>query len=141
MQLAGNHSSRVLKQTLIRFPEIISIVADFWDEYYDFEGVEVFKSERDYVEIDNTIFCHGWLSNAQSHRAYFKKNVVIGHIHKPTIHYAQNYKTDYRPEWAMSCGSFIDQNKIPAQYTASKFTQDRPSIGIVENGFPRLELL
>lgn len=132
-QLMGNHDIRVTKRIAEKMPEL----SEFFShrDFYDFKGVEVLDSDRDYLEIDGVVYVHGWLSKSIDHAKYFMKPVVHGHRHRPAIHF-ENPKL-----WAMDCGHVADIKSVPLNYTPSKFTKWTEACGEVINAKPRLHIL
>lgn len=131
-QILGNHDLRMAKRISERLPELEEIF-DF-RSLYIFSGVKTMKSDRDYLEIDGVVYCHGWLSKTIDHAKHFNKPTVHGHRHRPSIDVDG-------PLWSMDVGHMADEKTIPLSYTASKFTRWRMACGIVEDGSPRLILL
>lgn len=131
-QILGNHDVRLSKRISEKIPELASYfnVKDL----YKFQGVKVLSSDRDYLEIDKVIYCHGWLSKSIDHAKHFNKPTVHGHRHRPTIEVDGTI-------WSMDCGFLADETSLPLQYTMSKVTRWRMAYGIVENRKPRLVLV
>ena len=131
-QLIGNHDVRVSKRISEKLPELAELFNVI--DLYSFKGVKVLKSDRDYLEIDGVVYCHGWLSKSLDHAKHFNKPTVHGHRHRPCIEVDGDL-------WSMDCGFMADETSLPLQYTMSKLTKWRMAYGIVENKSPRLVLL
>lgn len=132
-QLLGNHDVRMAKRITERMPELCEFFSH--NDLYKFTGVNVCKSDRDFIEIEGVIYVHGWLSKSIDHAKFFGKPTVHGHRHRPCIEY------DRKELWSMDVGYMANRESLPLQYTSSKFTKWTTSCGIVENGLPRIILL
>ncbi len=132
-QLLGNHDIRMSKRIAEHLPEILEVFSPL--ERYNYEGVTTAKSDRDYIEIDGVVYCHGWLSKSLDHAIYFGKPCVHGHRHRPAV------ETKGPRLWSMDVGLMADQKSTALSYTMSKASQWRSACGIVEDGKPRLILL
>lgn len=131
-QILGNHDVRISKRISELLPELAEIYSPL--EIYNFPGVKVMKSDRDYLTLDGVVYCHGWLGKSIDHAKHFNAPVCHGHRHRPTI------EVD-GPLWSMDVGYMADDKSLPLSYTQSKFTRWRKACGVVENGLPRLILL
>lgn len=133
IQVLGNHDMRLAKRIAEKLPEAEGMLSH--KELYNFKKVDVLESDRDYVEIDGVVYCHGWLSKSIDHAKHFLKPTVHGHRHRPTI------ETFGKHLWSMDVGLVADENQSPLQYTMSRTTNWRRACGMVEDGQPRLILL
>lgn len=131
-QLLGNHDARLSKRIYEKFPEVESLVKP--GRLYKFPGVTTLKSDRDHLEMEDVVYCHGWLGRTLDHANHFGKPTVHGHRHRPAI------ETKGRL-WSMDCGHLADPASLPLSYGPSKVNPWRHACGIVEDGFPRLILL
>jgi predicted phosphodiesterase len=131
-QILGNHDVRISKRISEVLPALSSIYSPL--ALYDFPGVKVMKSDRDYLVLDKVVYCHGWLSKSIDHAKHFNQPTVHGHRHRPTV------EVD-GPLWSMDVGYLADDKTLPLSYTASKFSRWRKACGVVEDGLPRLILL
>lgn len=131
-QILGNHDVRLSKRISERLPELEPFFGV--SQLYQFKGVTVLSSDRDYLEIGGVIYIHGWLSKSIDHAKHFNKPTVHGHRHRPCIEVDGNI-------WSMDCGFIADEKSVPLNYTMSKLTKWRMACGIVENKKPRLILL
>lgn len=132
-QLLGNHDLRMAKRIQEKMPEIESLVD--WKKIYRFKGVTTLESDRDILEFDNVIYCHGWFSDSIKHAKFFNKSCVHGHLHRPSL------TIDGPNVWAMDVGHQCDEDALPLSYTAVKVSKWRKAYGVITNGKPRLELL
>lgn len=132
-QLIGNHDVRMSKRIAERIPELSKFFS--FKNLYKFANVKVSESDRDYLEINGVMYVHGWLSKSIDHARYFNKPTVHGHRHRPTIEY------DRKDLWSMDVGFMGDEEQLPLQYTANRFSKWTVSCGVVENGMPRIILL
>lgn len=132
-QLIGNHDVRISKRISERIPEL----SDFFSHknLYKFENVKVMDSDRDFLQINNIMYVHGWLSKSIDHAKYFNKPTVHGHRHRPCIEY------DNPNLWSMDVGFMADESSLPLQYTANKYSKWTTSCGVVIGKEPRLIIL
>jgi len=134
-QLLGNHDIRILKQTKRKFPEIYSFIKEIHKDFYSFKGVTTMFSDRDYLEFDNVVYCHGWQTK---HVAHFNSSVVRGHSHKAELELVQNNKSNYKLSFELSIGGWGDERQVPLSYPASKKTGWRKAVGVITDGYPQL---
>lgn len=132
-QILGNHDVRLAKRISEKLPELNEVFDPL--KFYHFKGVETMQSDRDYLEIDGVVYCHGWLSKSIDHAKHFNKPTVHGHRHRPAIEY------DHAGLWSMDVGYMADKESIPLNYTMSKFSKWTLAMGIVDRGQPRLIIL
>lgn len=117
IQLTGNHEARVLKRIYEKYPEIAVLVDQ--KSILTFPGVETVHDPRGWVEIDDTIYCHGFFSKPGDHMRFFLKNVIFGHTHRAWTMFMNQYgKTLFE----VSSGYMADPNSVPMSYTATKRT-------------------
>lgn len=140
-QLCGNHDIRFAKKILNKLPELSYEIAELRGKYYNFEGVKTFYDDREFLEIDNIIFVHGWLGGNKKHMKHFGKSVVRAHSHSAELYLNQSYNTEYNLHFEMQCGCLINESAVPFNYTSSTMTKWKHAFGIIENGFPRLVIL
>lgn len=131
-QILGNHDLRLAKRIAERLPELAEIYSH--DHFYQFPGVKVMKSDRDYLVLDSVVYCHGWLSKSIDHAKHFNRPTVHGHRHRAAI------ETDGKL-FSMDVGYMADDKSIPMSYTASKFTRWTTACGVVDKGKPKLIFL
>ena len=132
-QLVGNHDVRICKRIAEKLPELSRYFS--FKNIYKFDNVKVMQSDRDFLNIEGIVYVHGWLSKSIDHAKYFGKPTVHGHRHRPCIEY------DRKDLWSMDVGYMADENSLPLQYTANKFTKWTTSCGLIENGLPRIIVL
>jgi UDP-2,3-diacylglucosamine pyrophosphatase LpxH len=140
IQLIGNHDMRLAKRIKEKIPEY-SDIFDIRNDFFNFPNVEVLESDRDFVEIDNIYYCHGWLLKRWSHVNYFNKSVVHGHTHRASLIVKHDISTDYRYLFELDCGHLVNETALPFNYTASKYSKWKKGLGIIDKGNPRLVLL
>lgn len=131
-QVLGNHDLRLKKRIMERLPELESLYD--YKSLYQFPGVKTLKSDRDFLEIDGVVYCHGWLSESIAHAKHFNKPTVHGHRHRPAIETSGEL-------WSMDVGFLGDEAQLPFNYTMSKLTKWKRAVGIVDSGQPRLIFL
>lgn len=152
-QLLGNHDVRIIKQTMKKFPEVYHLIQESHDDLYKFDGVISSTTDRDYLEIDDVIYTHGWQA---SHLRHFKKSVVRAHDHQAWLRLVGNQVDAFggikymdsvliaRNDCTMfeiSAGMFGDESKVPYFYTNCKKTNWNPAITIITPEYARLEIL
>lgn len=141
IQLHGNHDQRLLKRALSALPEVYPMIKDANDRLYTFDGVETLKSDRDFVEIDGVIYCHGWQSKLGAHTNYFGKSVVRGHSHKAGLKCWQDESSKHKFLFEMECGCLVDETSLPLCYTASTYSKWTKALGVIVDGRPWLEVI
>lgn len=137
VMLSGNHDMRFIKGIFDNYPYIAHELMGMKEKYYKFDNVEWHYSDRDYIEIDGVIYCHGWKTRG-SHANHFKKSVVHGHSHKANLIYAPLAETEFEPLWDMDLGCIVDEGEGPFNYTPSKITGWSGVVGVIEDGIPRV---
>ena len=105
---------------------------------YYYDNVIVFKSDRDKIEIDGVIYCHGWMTGCVAHMRHFNKPVVHGHSHRADKEHTPLRKSSYKDLWEMDLGWFGDEKLVPFGYTNSAFTGWSTGVGIITDGVPKL---
>jgi predicted phosphodiesterase len=131
-QILGNHDVRLMKRIGECLPELAEIYN--LETLYNFPGVKVMKSDREHLELDGIIYCHGHLNKSIDHAKHFNKPTVHGHRHRPIIETEGSL-------WSMDVGFLADIDSIPLSYTPSTISKWRLAVGIVQNNMPRLILL
>jgi predicted phosphodiesterase len=134
IQLIGNHEDRLMKTIMRQAPELSSLCRNIKDLYV-FKNVHVLNSSKDYIEIDDVIYCHGHYTKLGDHAKFFRKSVVHGHSHRAGIFYEQ---ISNGLIWEMDCGYMADNKALPLQYTQSKFSKWITAVGVIDNGKPTL---
>lgn len=132
IQVLGNHDVRLAKRISEKLPELAELFSH--KDIYQFPGVDVLDSDRDYRIIDGVVYCHGWLSHSIDHAKHFNKPTVHGHRHRPAVETRGSL-------WSMDTGYLADPASKPLSYTMSKYSNWAHAVGIVEDGKPRLILL
>ena len=140
IQLMGNHDMRLQKRILERFPEINNIF-DLREEFYDFDEVDVKRSDRDYVEFDNVVYCHGWLIKRWSHVRYFNKSVVHAHTHRASLIVRCDDTTEYKYMFELDGGHLINKHALPFTYTPTKYSKWKEGCCFINRGKPELIML
>lgn len=141
IQLLGNHCQRVARSIMRSLPSLASEIVSLREKYYTFDGVKVMSSDREYIELDGVIYCHGWHNSCVMHMRHFKKPCVHGHRHHPDLIHEPLSKTDYIPMWELDVGCLCDQKKVPFDYTNSIQTNWKSAVGIITDGVPRLIII
>jgi predicted phosphodiesterase len=130
-QLIGNHDVRVNKRIQEKMPELSEFFSH--KDWYNFgPKVQVADGDRDYIEIEGVVYCHGWYSKSIDHAKFFNKPTVHGHTHGSSITY------DFDWLWSMSCGFMANKKLLPLKYTMSKLSKWTLSCGEVAEKQPRL---
>lgn len=141
-QLLGNHDMRILKKTAKVFPEAYHIIKERHNNMYKFKGVHTAKTDRDFLEYDGVIYCHGWMS---SHINHFKQSVIRAHDHKVWGRIVGDnnevfggiiWKKGFfhnrcdSTMFEISAGMFADEKLIPFHYINSNRSNWQPAITI-----------
>lgn len=137
IQLLGNHDVRVVKRIREKLPELATMF-NLTKTLYQFPKVECLESDRSFIEIDNVVYCHGWLSTLGQHARFFRKSVVHGHSHRPGIVFERLSKEF---TFEMDVGHLADEKSLPLSYTASTNSKWLVAVGVVENGQPKVIIL
>ena len=143
-QLNGNHDSERLKKLVLQGqPEVYSIVAEFMAQRMTFAGVHTVQEYRDFLTLKingtPTVFCHGWLSTTAKHLNFFKKNVVLGHLHRAEIYYSREFGG--ASNYAMNVGYLGDENSHVFNYTQCVKKSWTLALGIIDRDGPRVVTL
>jgi hypothetical protein len=132
-QLLGNHSDRLLRQTMERFPEVYSIVKAADHEFFKFKNVITIMDSRAMLEIEDVIYVHGWSSKIGDHAKHFGKSVCRGHSHRLEVQFMNLAGNNI---FEMACGFLADENQTPLQYGQSKVTNWTLGHGYVSKAGP-----
>lgn len=132
IQLLGNHENRLSRRIYERYPEIASLVDQ--KSLFTFQGVTTIHDAREWVEINDVIYCHGFFSKLGDHVKYFQKSVVRGHSHRAGVVFFNQYK---KILFEMECGYLADPNSVAMSYTSTKRTNWVHGYGLVDSHGPR----
>lgn len=132
-QILGNHCIRPLKLTLERCPEVYPLVLKSWKELFKFDGVSTLFDTRDDLELDGVIYEHGFYGKPGQHLKENMKPTVIGHTHRPWIHYERIRKSLL---WEMNVGLAADPTHEALSYGRKKYHKWVHGYGIIDGGIP-----
>jgi predicted phosphodiesterase len=132
IQLAGNHEARIMKRVYEKCPEVASLI--HINDLFKFKGVETITDPRDFIEVDNVVYTHGWFSQPGAHMRFFQKPVVFGHTHRASLSFTNQYG---KTIWEMNIGYLADMKSVPMSYTSSKLTGWVSGFGVVDSLGPR----
>jgi predicted phosphodiesterase len=132
-QLLGNHDERLMKKVLERCPEFESLVAEKIADLYTFKGVETKYDSRDYIELENIVFLHGWMCGVAKHLHQFNQSVVVGHSHQG---YTFFEKHKDKILFELNVGHVGDIKSRPFAYMPSKLSKSTKGFGVIVDGIP-----
>jgi predicted phosphodiesterase len=132
-QLLGNHDSRMMKKILEKCPEFESLVADRIADLFSFKGVETKYDDRDYIEIENILFMHGFMCGLSKHLHQFNQSIVVGHSHQGGVFF-EKHKDKILFE--LNAGHVGDTKSRPFAYLPTKISKSTKGFGIIEDGVP-----
>ena len=129
-QLTGNHESRLMSRLMSSCPELESFV-DF-QKPFAVEGVTRITSSREFLELENVIFCHGYFSPSGAHVRHFAKSVCFGHSHRGRVEWFGDNLFE------LNVGHLCNTKTLPFSYTASTITKWKAGWGVINiiNGKP-----
>lgn len=133
IQLRGNHSARIEKRLIEKFPEAESIFTI--NHLFEFDGVKTIHDDRGEFAIDDVIYTHGFASRLGAHMHLLHKSVVRGHSHRAGIVYEQIGK---KVLFEMECGHVADTDSTPLRYTAVRQKTWIKCFGWIDENGPRL---
>lgn len=132
-QLLGNHCVRPHKLALERCPDLYPLIIRSWKDLFQFKGVHTILNPRDDLELDGIVFEHGFYTQPGKHLRNNMKSTVIGHTHRPWIHYEKIRKALL---FELNCGHAADVTHSALSYTPKKFNPWVKGYGLIENGIP-----
>jgi predicted phosphodiesterase len=129
-QLSGNHESRLTSRLINNAPELEPFV-DF-QKPFEIKGVTRLTSAREFLELENIIFCHGYFSPSGAHVRHFAKSVVFGHSHRGRVEWFNEELFE------LNVGHLCNTKALPFSYTQSVITKWKAGWGIIHiiNGKP-----
>jgi len=132
-QLKGNHSTRVNKQLMAKFPELESIL-DI-DHLWEFPGVKTIHDASDDLIINDIAFTHGHFTKLGDHVKQMNRSVCVGHSHRPGVFYINR---DDRTLFELNCGYLADPYAKPLIYRPMKRYFDWVhGFGVIDKNGPR----
>jgi UDP-2,3-diacylglucosamine pyrophosphatase LpxH len=132
--LRGNHCARGQKRVIEAMPSVEHWIDGYMKDYFTFDGVTTLHDTRDALEIQDIVFIHGFLGREGSHRDYFLKNVVHGHLHKLWIQYRRFHRQSF---WELCCGFMGDPHAKALSYMPTKETNYQLGWGVIDKYGPR----
>lgn len=133
-QLTGNHCVRPLKLTVERCPEIYPLVMRSWKELFKFPGVSTILDTRDDLVLDQIAFEHGYFMRPGLHLRENMMNTVIGHTHRPWIHYEAIRN---KVLWEMNVGYVANPAHDALNYTRKRWNKWVKGISVIDSRCPR----
>lgn len=133
IQLAGNHTDRIIKRVLEKYPELLCLVDV--SKLFKFDDVEIILDSRKELEIEGVVYIHGYLTKIGDHCKHILKPVVHAHTHKAGTLFLQ---TSRGLLWELDCGFIANQEAFPLQYTSTKTTHWVKANGIVDKFGPKI---
>lgn len=132
-QLLGNHDERMMKRILDRCPEFESFMEKSIAELYTFKGVETKYDSRDFIEIEDIIFMHGFMCGLGKHLHQFRQSIVLGHSHQGGVWF-EKHKDKILFE--LNAGHVGDIKSRPFAYMPTKLSKSTKGFGVIEDGVP-----
>ena len=133
-QLLGNHCVRPLKLSVEKSPELYALVQKSWKELFKFKGVETLLDVRDDLVIENIVFEHGFYSKPGQHLRENMQSTVIGHTHRPWVHYEQIRN---KLLWELNCGYVANPSHEALSYSRKRFVKWVQGYGLINSDGPR----
>jgi len=122
-QLTGNHDMRCQSRLLGKAPEL-EVFLDL-QKPFEIPGVIRLASARDFIEIKNIVFCHGYFSPSGAHSRHFAKSVVFGHTHRGRVEWMGE------EIFELNVGHLCNTKLLPFSYTASVITKWKSGWGVI----------
>ena len=132
-QLKGNHSTRINKRLIEKFPEFESLL-DI-DHLWKFRGVSTIQDDKDELIINGISFIHGHFTKLGDHVRQMNRSVVVGHSHRPGVFYLNR---DDKTLFELNCGYLADPYHKALIYRPMKNYFDwTHGFGIIDKLGPR----
>lgn len=141
-QLIGNHDERIVKQTIVKYPEVASLIGEKFKELYQFEGVRTQESEREELILKThhgeVMFLHGYRKHGD-HVRFNMMHSICGHSHQPGIVYHRHREGTLIE---MNVGFVANEYASALSYTKqAKISRWSQSCGIIDEYGFRVVLL
>lgn len=133
-QILGNHCARPLKRVIEELPTIEHWVTGYFESYFTFDNVTTIFDHRDELIIEDIVFTHGFLGKEGTHRDYYLRNTVIGHLHKGWVQYRRFHN---KVCWELCAGFLGDPMAKGLTYTPSKAANYQLGFGYIDQYGPR----
>jgi len=132
-QIKGNHSTRINKGLMQKFPELESLLNI--NHLFEFPGVATIHDPRQELMINDIAFIHGHFTKLGDHVKQMNRSVVCGHSHRMGLFYLnRNDKTIFE----LNCGHIANPYAEPLIYRPMKRYFDWTSgFGIIDKHGPR----
>jgi hypothetical protein len=132
--LLGNHDIRPLKRTLESMPQMEHWVNKYFNDLFQFDGVEMVLDPRQEYIISDIAFIHGYLSSLGAHRDFMLMNTVRGHDHVGGVAFRQIHG---KTLWELNAGLAGDYLAKGFTYTAQKMTKQTNGFAAIDQMGPR----
>ncbi len=130
--LAGNHCVRPMKRILELYPAGEVFFEQGYKAAFQFEGVETHMDPREIVEVSPGIWAnHGHFMNLGDHVKKYRRNMIVGHTHRPGVFYDQGL-------WEANAGLSGDLEAKCFGYTPTKITGWTKSFLLVSTAGPHV---
>jgi hypothetical protein len=132
--LLGNHDVRPLKRTLESLPQVEHWIQKYFNELFQFDGVEMILDPRQEYIIADIAFIHGYLNQLGAHRDFMLMNTVRGHDHVGGVVFRQIHG---KTLWELDAGLAGDYNAKGFTYTPQKMTKQTNGFASIDEYGPR----
>lgn len=133
-QLKGNHSTRINKQLMAKFPELESLLKI--DHLWEFPKVQTIHDSKEELIINDIAFIHGHFTKLGDHVKQMNRSVVCGHSHRLGLFYLNRNDSIL---FEMNCGYLANPYADPLIYRPMKKYFDwTHGIGVIDRHGPRI---
>lgn len=133
-QLKGNHSTRIVKRMMEKFPEIESLLNI--DHLWEFPGVKTIQDDKEELMINDIAFIHGYRTKLGDHVKFMHKSVVCGHSHRLGLYY---HNLQGKTLFEMNCGYLADPYHKSLIYRQTRnFFDWTHGFGVIDKHGPRI---
>jgi hypothetical protein len=133
-QIPGNHEERPLKQIMRAAPALEIPIMEWMKKLLTFDGVQSIYNPQDELEINGTIFHHGWSCTPGFHVRHFLQSTIHGHTHHANLTFLL---AGLKLLFEMDCGMLADQFARPLLYRNSATCKWTPGFGFWDALGPR----
>jgi hypothetical protein len=132
VQLMGNHDVRISRSIQEKLPEMLSLAR--FDHLWQFPGVDTVHDDREEFIYKGVCFLHGYFSQPGKHLRRNQMNTVIGHTHRPWLHYEPIRD---KVLWELNVGYLADPSAKQLSYTRQRWTNWTQGVGWIDDLGPR----
>lgn len=133
-QLKGNHSTRINKRLMEKFPELESLLNI--NHLWEFPGVTTISDDKMELVINDISFIHGHFTKLGDHVKQMNRSIICGHSHRLGLFYLNR---DDKTLFEMNCGYLASPYAKPLIYRPMKrFFDWTHGFGVVDKLGPRI---